>query len=96
MSHKASISFIIAQLPMIAALIVMLFVDATPFFDISYALSALAMYRFILSDQIEQDRRHQQELTEKQREIAEQQREIANQRTSVMFCRCGRILFIIP
>ena len=84
MSHKASISFIIAQLPMIAALIVMLFVDATPFFDISYALSALAMYRFILSDQIEQDRRQQQELTEKQREIAEQQREIANQRTSVM------------
>ena len=70
MSHKAFLSFVIAQAPMTVALLVMLFVDALPLFDISYVLSALAMYSFILSDQIEQDLRHQ--------------REIAHERASVM------------
>ena len=77
MSHKAFLSFVIAQAPMTVALLVMLFVDALPLFDISYVLSALAMYSFILSDQIEQDLRNQ-------REIAQQQREIAHERASVM------------
>ena len=70
MSHKAFLSFVIAQVPMTAALLVMLFVDAMPLFDISYVVSALAMYSFILSDQIEQDLRNQ--------------REIAHERASVM------------
>ena len=70
MSHKAFLSFVIAQVPMTAALLAMLFVDALPLFDISYVLSALAMYSFILSDQIEQDLRNQ--------------REIAHERASVM------------
>ncbi|MBQ9037874.1 MAG: histidine kinase [Clostridia bacterium] len=70
MSHKAFLSFVIAQAPMTVALLVMLFVDALPLFDISYVLSALAMYSFILSDQIEQDLRHQ--------------REIAHERASVL------------
>lgn len=77
MPHKAFFSFVIAQVPMTAALLAMLFVDALPLFDISYVLSALAMYSFILSDQIEQDLRNQ-------REIAQQQREIAHERASVM------------
>ncbi|MBR5110701.1 MAG: histidine kinase [Clostridia bacterium] len=77
MSHKAFISFVIAQVPMTAALLAMLFLDALPLFDISYVLAALAMYSFILSDQIEQNLRHQ-------REIAQQQREIAHERASVM------------
>ena len=77
MSHKAFLSFVIAQAPMTVALLVMLFVDALPLFDISYVLSAFAMYSFILSDQIEQDLRNQ-------REIAQQQREIAHERASVM------------
>lgn len=70
MSHKAFLSFVIAQAPMSVALLVMLFVDALPLFDISYVLSALAMYSFILSDQIEQDLHHQ--------------REIAHERASVL------------
>ena len=70
MSHKAFLGFVIAQVPMMVALLVMLFVDALPLFDISYVVSALAMYSFILSDQIEQDLRNQ--------------REIAQQRASVM------------
>lgn len=77
LSHKAFLSFIIAQVPMAVTLIVNLFVDAVPLFDISYVLSALAMYSLILSDQIEQDRRQQAE-------IARQQREIAHERLSVM------------
>ena len=70
MSHKAFLSFVISQVPMTVALLVMLFVDALPLFDISYVLSALAMYSFILSDQIEQDLRLQ--------------REIAHERASVL------------
>ena len=70
MSHKDFLSFVIAQVPMMVALLVLLFVDAMPLFDISYVVSALAMYCFILSDQIEQDLRNQ--------------REIAHERASVM------------
>ena len=99
LSRKTFLSFVIAQVPITAALIVQLFIDAFPLLDISYVISALAMYGFILSDQIEQDRRHQ-------REIARQQLEIANQRASIMvlqmrphfiyntmtsiFCLCGQ------
>ena len=84
LSRKAFLSFVIAQIPMAVTLIMNMFIDAVPLFDISYVLSALAMYSFILSDQIEQDRRHQQEIVRQQTEIAQQQREIAHQRTSVM------------
>ena len=82
--RKAFISLIIAQVPTAATLIMNMFVDAVPVFDISYVLSALAMYSFILSDQIEQDRRRQREIVRQQREIARQQREIAHERISVM------------
>ena len=83
MSHKAFLSFVIAQVPVVAALIAQLFVDFFPLVSISYVLSALAMYSFILSDQIEQDRRHQREIAQQQREIAEQQREIAGQQREI-------------
>ena len=69
LSCKAFYSFLTAILPMIAALIVLMFVDVFLLLDISYVLSALSMYSFILSDQIEQDLQHQ--------------REIANQRASI-------------
>ena len=91
LSHKAFLSFVIAQVPMAVTLIVNLFADALPIFDISFVLSALAMYSFILSDAIEQDHRQQREIIEQhmenarqQQEIARQQQEIAHQRTSVM------------
>ena len=77
LSHKVYLSFLIAILPMTAALIVQMFVEVVPLVDISVVISALAMYGLILSDQIEQDLR-------RQREIALQQQEIANQRASVM------------
>lgn len=77
LSRKAFIAFLIAILPIAVALAVQLFIDAYQLLDISYILSALAMYSFILSDQIEKDRRQQQE-------IAEQQREIANKKASIM------------
>ena len=77
LSHKAFCSFLTAILPMTTALIVLMFVEAFLLLDISYVLSALSMYSFILSDQIEQNLRHQQR-------IAEQQGEIARQRVNVM------------
>ena len=84
MSRKVFLSFVIVQTPMAAALIVYLFVDFFSLPGISYVLSALAMYSFILSDQIEQDRRRQLENIQQQREIVRQQREIAHERASVM------------
>ena len=77
LSRKAFFAFLIAIVPNAAALAVQLFVDVYPLLDISYILSTLAMYSFILSDQIEQYRRQQQE-------IVRQQREIAHERASVM------------
>ena len=77
LSRKSFLSFLIAILPITLSLLVQLFVDVFPLLDISIVLSALSMYSLILSDQIEKDLRHQQELTEKQREIA-------NQRASIM------------
>ena len=77
LSRKVYHSFLIAILPMGASLTVQLFVDVFPLLDISYVLSALAMFGLILSDQIEQDLMHQ-------RKITVQQLEIANQRASIM------------
>ena len=77
LSHKVFLAFLIAILPIMIALITHLFIDVFPLIDISYVCSALAMYSLILSDQIEQDRRRQQQITR-------QQREIANQRASIM------------
>ena len=84
LSHKAFLACLVALLPVMVSLIILLFVDVFQLFDLSIALSALAMYSFILSDQIEQDRLRQQELILREREIASQQREIANQRSSLM------------
>ena len=77
LSRKVLLAFLIAILPITAALIVHLFADVFLLIDVSYVLSALAMYSFILSDQIEQDRRRQQK-------IVKQQQEIAHERASVM------------
>nr|MCR5844063.1 histidine kinase [Oscillospiraceae bacterium] len=77
LSHKAYLSVLTAILPMTVALFVHLFVDVFWLIDISTVLSALSMYSLILSDQIEKDLDHQQE-------IARQQMEIANQRASIM------------
>ena len=77
LSRKVFVSFLITILPMTAALCVQLFIEIFPLIDISIVISALTMYGFILSDQIEQDRRNQ-------REIVRQQQEIAQERASVM------------
>ena len=84
LSRKVTLGLVIAQLPMAVVMIVNLFVDVIPLFELSYILSALSMYSLVLSDQIEQDRRRQQEIVLQEREIARQQREIAHERASVM------------
>lgn len=77
LSRKTFLSFLVAIVPITLSLLVQLFIDVFPLVDISILLSALSMYGLILSDQIEQDLRHQQE-------ISRQQLEIANQRANVM------------
>ena len=69
LSHKVFLSFLVAIAPMTLALIVQMFVDVFPLIDISYVLSALSMYGLILSDQIEQDRRQQQEIARQRTEL---------------------------
>ena len=69
-SRRTFFSFLIAIVPITAAMSALLFIDVFPLIDIAYVLTALSMYGFALSEQIEQDRRHQLE--------------IANQRASVM------------
>ena len=76
LSAKVFTSFLIAILPITAAFIVNLFTDAIPLLDISYVLSAMSMYSFILSDQFEKDSRHKQEMLEQQMEIANQRADI--------------------
>ena len=70
LSRKVFLSFVVALLPMTAAVAINMFFDAIPIFDISFILSAVAMFGMILSDQVEQDLRRQ--------------REIAQQRAGVM------------
>lgn len=69
-SRKVFHGFLVAILPMMLALTVQLIVDFYPLASISYILSALAMYGFALSDQIEQDRRQQEKIVHQQQEIA--------------------------
>ena len=77
LSRKAFLGFLIPLLLTTVALFAQMFVDILPLVDIGYVLSALSMYSFALSDQIEKD-------LSRQREIARQQQEIANQRASIM------------
>jgi len=69
LSRKVYISFLVAILPMTIALIAQLFFDVFPLLDISFVLSAMSMYGLVLSDQIEQDRRHQQEIANQRARI---------------------------
>ena len=84
LSRKIFLGFLVAILPMTLALFIQVFFDVYPLLDISFILSALSMYSFILSDQIEEDLRRQREIADQQREIADQQREIANQQASIL------------
>ena len=98
LTRKTLLSFLIATLPMAVVLFINMFVEIYPLVDFCTVLSALSMYGLILSDQIEQDRLHQQEIilqeraisgqeraiAEQQKEIARQQGEIARQRANVM------------
>lgn len=92
LSRKAFLSFLIAILPMTVALIVQLFIDVFPLLDISYVLSTLSMYSFVLSDQIEQDRRQQQEIANQKASIMVLQMRphfIYNTMTSI-YCLCDQ------
>ena len=70
LSHKVFMALLIAMIPLTAAFFIQMFTDVFAFLDISIVISTLVMYSFVLSDQIEQHLRYQQE--------------IANQRANIM------------
>lgn len=82
--RKVYMSFLIALLPIALTVLVQLFVDVFLLIGICTALSALATYGFILSDQIDRDQRQQRELFLHEQEIARKQLQIANERANVM------------
>ena len=61
LSRKVYLSFLIALLPIALTVLVQLFVDVFLLIGVCTALFALATYGFILSDQIDRDRRQQKE-----------------------------------
>ena len=63
------IAFNIAMLPLALSLLVHTFVDFTAFIDISTVLSAVSMFGLIISEQIEQNLRQQQEIARQQASI---------------------------
>ncbi len=77
LSRKIFLGFLVSVVPMTLTLSAQMFIDIYSLVDISIVISALTMYGFVLSDQIERDLRNQ-------REIARQQQELAHQRASVM------------
>ncbi len=92
LSHKTFLSFLTAILPIMAALCMHMFLDVFPLIDISYVISALSMYSLILSDQIEHDLRHQQEIASQRANIMVLQMRphfIYNTMTSI-YCLCNQ------
>ena len=84
LSRTVYLSFLITLLPITLTILVQLFVDVFILIAICYALFSLATYGFILTDQIDRDRRQQKELYLREQEIARKQRQIANERANVM------------
>jgi two-component sensor histidine kinase len=69
LSRKTFLSFLVALVPMTLALVIHLFVDVFPLIYISTVLSSLSMYGLILSDQMEQELNHQQEISNQRSSI---------------------------
>ena len=92
LAHKTFIAFLIGMVPLAVSLIVQMFIDILPIVDISYVLSALVMYSFVLSEQIEQDLRYQQEIANQRAGIMVLQMRphfIYNTMTSI-YCLCNQ------
>ena len=65
LTKKQFYAMLISMLPLTVALIVHLFVAAFPFIITGIAISAISMYGIVLSDEIEQHFRQQQEIARK-------------------------------
>jgi len=90
--RKVYLSFFIALLPLTVTVLVQMFVDAFLLLDICTALAALSMYGLILSDQIEQYLRLQQETSQQRASIMVLQMRphfIYNTMTSI-YCLCSQ------
>ena len=56
-------SFLVFSVPITTALLLHIFIDVTPLLDISIVISAVFMFGLILSEQIKENTRQQQEIT---------------------------------
>ena len=92
LSKRYFYAFLVCFLPMTAAMLIHLFVDVFAFFAISLAVCALSMFALILSDQIEQYMRQQQEIARQRASIMVLQMRphfIHNTMTSIYYL-CGQ------
>ena len=69
LSRKYFLAFLIAILPMTATLLVHTFTDVAALLDISTVLSAVSMFGLIISEQIAQNLRQQQEIARQQASV---------------------------
>ena len=92
LTHKVFRALLIAMIPLTASLFIQLFTDVFAFLDISIVISALVMYSFVLSDQIEQNLQYQQEIADQRASIMVLQMRphfIYNAMTSI-YCLCNQ------
>ncbi|MBR3016274.1 MAG: histidine kinase [Clostridia bacterium] len=92
LSRKVVLGLVFSLVPMTAAMIAQMFIDVFQLIDICYVISGLTMYSFILSDQIEQDRRRQREIADQRASIMVLQMRphfIYNTMTSI-YCLCDQ------
>ena len=92
LSKRYYYAFLVCFLPMTAAMLIHLFIDVFTFFAISLSVCALSMFALILSDQIEQYMRQQQEIARQRASIMVLQMRphfIHNTMTSIYYL-CGQ------
>ena len=84
LAGKYYYAFLVSLIPIAAAMLLHFFVSAFALFNLGIAVCAFSMFIIVLSDQIEQNMRQQQEIIKRQLENARQQREIAHQRANIL------------
>ena len=92
LSRKVFLAFLVVIIPLTVAFSIQMFTDAFVLLDSSIVISALVMYSFVLSDQIEQNIRYQQEIAHQRANIMVLQMRphfIYNTMTSA-YCLCNQ------
>ena len=92
LSRKVFSAFLVAVVQLTAAMIIQLFVDTFWLLDIGIVFSAIVMYSFVMSDQIEKELSYQREIADQRASIMILQMRphfIYNTMTSI-YCLCNQ------